>query len=138
MHQVREAISLKEKQVVIKAMREYGNIGAEKVWGFWDGDTCIGGSNLYNTSQLNQENFSIGINLNPNFNTGFVIYSLVGVALTVVPRLIAKIKITNVQSRKGAKQVGFRKIYSDSECEYLELQQLSPKMYARWGKVCIA
>ena len=137
MYQVKEAISLEERQIVVKTMRDYGNIGAEKVWGFWDGNTCIGGSSLYHTSQLNQENFSIGINVSPNFNTGFVIYSLVGAALTAVPRLIAKIKITNVQSRKGAKQVGFRKIYSDSEHEYLELQQLSPRMYARWGKICI-
>lgn len=133
MYQLKEAITFEEKKIVADQMQGVGNPSAEKTWGYWDGDNCLGGINLFNLSnRLSKDNFSIGFTVIPNFNLGYVIYASVCEALKITPRLTAKVKITNVKSRKGARQLGFSPLYVEDGYEYLELYKPSNHLHERW------
>jgi len=76
MYQLKEAITFEEKKVVAEQMQGIGDASAEKAWGYWDEDICLGGINLFNLSnRLSNNNFSIGFTVAPNFNLGYVIYA---------------------------------------------------------------
>jgi RimJ/RimL family protein N-acetyltransferase len=134
MYELKEALTIEEKQTVANAMSGAGRaLSNIKVWGYWDKDKCVGGINLYNINQsVGADNFSIGFDVAPNFKLGFVIYASTRAALNIVPRLIAKVELKNVRSRKGAKQLGFRTVYFDADHEFLELYTISDKLHKRW------
>lgn len=134
MYVVKEAIELDEKQIVANAMSGVGMAERNVMsWGYWDGDICVGGINLYNlNSPIKNDNFSIGFSVAPNFKLGYAIYFSVRAALKISPRLIAKVAMTNLSSRKGARQLGFKPIYVEDGNEVLELYKISDNLHRRW------
>jgi hypothetical protein len=135
MYEFKKAESIEEKQLVIAAMRGVGKVNAEYVWGFWDRGTCIGGTNLYNLNDItSKDNYAVAISVKPDFSSALLWYKAIVAALEVKSRIVAKVALTNKESRKGARQLGFRPIYVEDGYEYLEISKLPEKMHARWGK----
>jgi hypothetical protein len=135
MYVLKKADTPEEKELVITTMGKAGQHIADHAWGFWEGDVCIGGINLYNLNNfMATENFSIEITVPPSFALGLLGYSALVEATKIKPRLLAKVAIDNYTSRKGARQLGFRKLYTKDGYEFLELNNITDTMHKRWGK----
>jgi hypothetical protein len=135
MYVLKKAETPEEQLLVIKTMGKAGQLNADHVWGFWEGSACIGGINLYNLNNfMATENFSIEITVPPSFALGLLGYSALTEALKFKNRLLAKVGIDNHTSRKGARQLGFRKLYVKGAFEYLELSGITEAMHKRWRK----
>jgi hypothetical protein len=120
-----------EKQIVIDNMRNINTPIDSMFWGFWKENKCFGGVSLSGT-MLND--YAIGFSIKPSMELGLAIYIATCEALKINSRLVGKIQITNVASRKGAKQLGFRRVYIDGDIEVMELAKISEKMHKRWSK----
>lgn len=135
MYVLKKAETIEEKTLVLETMGKAGQVTADHVWGFWEGDICIGGTNLYNLNNfMATENFSIEITVPPSFALGLLGYSALVEALKIKSRLLAKVGVDNLTSRKGAKQLGFRSLYIKNGFEFLELNSITDSMHKRWGK----
>ncbi|WP_395652506.1 hypothetical protein [Brevundimonas sp.] len=135
MYVLKKAETLEEKLLVLKTMGKAGQDTSDHVWGFWEKDICVGGINLYNLNNfMATENFSIEITVPPSFALGLLGYSALVEALKVKSRLLAKVSIDNHTSRKGARQLGFKKLYVKNGFEFLELNSITDSMHKRWGK----
>jgi hypothetical protein len=135
MYVLKKADSIDEKELVIKTMNKAGRDDADYVWGFWDNNICIGGINLYNVNNfMATDNFSIEITVPPSFALGLLGYSALIEALKVKNRLLARVDIDNRTSRKGARQLGFRRVYTKDGQEFLELTKITDSMHKRWSK----
>jgi len=135
MYVLKKAEAPEEKELVLTTMGKAGCLTADHVWGFWEADKCIGGINLYNLNNfMATENFSIEITVPPSFALGLLGYSALVAATKVKSRLLAKVAIDNHTSRKGARQLGFRKLYTKDGYEFLELNNITDTMHKRWGK----
>jgi len=131
MIEVRLAKNESEKQIVINNMRGVAPSLDSMFWGFWKSNKCFGGVSL-SGSKLNE--YAIGFNVKPSMELGLAIYLATCEALKVNSRLIGRIQIKNVASRKGARQLGFRRIYVDGDTEVMELANIPTKMHKRWSK----
>ncbi|CAB4133889.1 hypothetical protein UFOVP263_39 [uncultured Caudovirales phage] len=120
-----------EKQIVIENMRGVSPLSNSIVWGFWKENKCFGGVSL-SGSFLNE--YTIGFSIKPSMELGLAIYLATCEALKINSRLVGKIQITNTASRKGARQLGFRRVYIDGDIEVMELANIPAKMHKRWSK----
>lgn len=135
MYEVKKAETQEEKNIVTDAMGEVGNSNAEHIWGVWDKEVCIGGTNVYNVNEyMPTDNFSISLKIKPCYGHWIIGYLTVTEALKVVNRLVAKVEVINLPSRKGARQLGFKPLYSENGFEYLELNKVSNTLLKQWNK----
>jgi hypothetical protein len=135
MYEVKKANTKEEKLLIAPAMKEFWDIDADHMWGVWDGNKCIGGTSVYNCHEfMPRNNFSMRLDIKPSYGHWVIGYRMIVEALKVTNKLVAKIEVTNLLSRKGAKQLGFKHIYTEDGCEYLELQKVPEKLHKRWQK----
>ena len=103
MIEARLAVTDKEIKAVSAAMHRLGTLNAFCVYGYWEGDKCVGGSYL-------QEQYPNELVIEFYTHCPTIVKAL-GEAfsgmLKIKPQLNARIEVTNYKSLKMVKMLGF-------------------------------
>jgi len=114
---VKKAETIKELNLVFKALPALNPTDGIHVYGYWKGNKCVG------ASWLNKE-FPHYLNMEYYDKSALIVKAIAESfkeLFKIRPRLQAKIDISNYKSNKMTKQLGFYKLYTENGYNIVEI-----------------